>query len=341
MKNKQLVVAKNNDFIQAKYRANLDEMRIFHLALGVFDPEKPSTEFEFTVDNFIRQYPDVNPDNAYKQVQKAIKELGRRWVMTVDNDIQQTEVTLLTKRTYFKKEGRFVIEFHKDLLPYITDLKNSGGYTSYRLKNIAMFKSFHTIRLYELLAQYKKIGERYISIEDLKKCLQLEERYDRYNNLNQRVLKPSLAEINEKSDLYLEYEPIKRGRKIVGIEFSITYEKPVRERPPFPHKNKYGRYVKLDVYNPKMSSHEYGLWAKDCLKILEEHYTKIEEVTLEDLRNYWVFLAGNESNKSKLGTKSDFLTELKRRGYKLELCELVKIDPKQTDLVDVAGLEKA
>ncbi len=27
-----------------------------------------------------------------------------------------------------------------------------------------------------------------------------------------------------------------------------------------------------------MSNHEYGLWAKDCLKILEGFYQKIEDI---------------------------------------------------------------
>ena len=50
-----------------------------------------------------------------------------------------------------------------------------------------------------------------------------------------------------------------------------------------------------------MSSHEYALYAKDCLKILDDFYQKIEDVPPEDLR--WVFLAVNASHKSKLGTK--------------------------------------
>ena len=45
----------------------------------------------------------------------------------------------------------------------------------------------------------------------------------------------------------------------------------------------------------------------------------------EDLLFYWIFLAGNASNKSKLGSKENLLDELKKRGYKVVECELVKI----------------
>lgn len=97
------------------------------------------------------------------------------------------------------------------------------------------------------------------------------------------------------------------------------------KRPAFPHKNKYGKFVKLDTQNPKMSNAEYGNYARDCLKILEDFYSSLPDVTTEDLRHYWVFLTSNASFRSKLGKRSDFLNELQNRGYKIVNCELVKV----------------
>ncbi|MCO4339791.1 replication initiation protein, partial [Staphylococcus agnetis] len=68
-----------------------------------------------------------------------------------------------------------------------------------------------------------------------------------------------------------------------------------------------------------------GLYARDCLKILESFYQKIEDIPNEDLLFYWIFLAGNASNTSKFGSKKAFSDELKKRGYKIKDCELEKI----------------
>ncbi|MFC0309985.1 replication initiation protein, partial [Gallibacterium trehalosifermentans] len=177
--------------------------------------------------------------------------------------------------------------------------------------------------------------DREISLTDLKDWLQISNKYPRYNNLKQWVIDPSIDEINEKSDLKVIYEPIKRGRRIVALKFTIQTKKnsikTELNRPPFPHKNKYGKYVHLDKQNPRMSSSEYGNYAKDCLAILENFYSDLDTVTIEDLRNYWVFLETNASFRSKLGTKQDFLIELRKRGYKLVECELMQIDEKQID----------
>lgn len=317
-----LTVVKANSLIEASYRLTLDEMRLLALTIGTMNPKSEQQIFEFSVSEFVNQFPDVNADRAYTQIKSAIERISERWVKTEDEK-HVTKFRWVSSQTYFKKEGRFKIALTNEIMPYLTQLK--GQFTQYQLNHISGFSSVHSIRLYELFTQYKRLGERYISIEDLKKWLQLEDKYDRYNNLNQWVLLPALAEINEKSDLFVEYEPIKRGRKIVGIEFSITYEKPVKKRPAFPHKNKYGKFVTLNRQDPRMSNHEYGVWAKDCLKILEDFYKKLEDVPNEDLLFYWIFLAGNASNKSKLGSKKTFSDELKKRGYKIVNCELVNI----------------
>lgn len=317
-----LTVVKSNSLIEASYRLTLDEMRLLALTIGTMNPKSEQQIFEFSVSEFVNQFPDVNADRAYTQIKSAIERISERWVKTEDEK-HVTKFRWVSSQTYFKKEGRFKIALTNEIMPYLTQLK--GQFTQYQLNHISGFSSIHAIRLYELFTQYKRLGSRYISVEDLKKWLQLEDKYDRYNNLNQRVLTPALAEINEKSDLYVEYEPIKRGRKIVGVEFSITYKKPVKKRPAFPHKNKYGKFVTLNRQDPRMSNHEYGVWAKDCLKILEGFYQKIEDVSNEDLLFYWIFLSTNSSNKSKFGTKKNFADELKRRGYKIVNCALINV----------------
>ncbi|EMT2821381.1 TPA: replication initiation protein [Neisseria gonorrhoeae] len=324
-----LVVVKANSLIEANYRLSIDEIRILALTIGTMDSKSNQKIFDFTVADFVREFPEISQDNAYKQIQAAIKRIYDRSVKTEDKD-RVTEFRWVSSRTYFKKEGRFRIAMTDEVMLYLTQLK--GQFTQYQLKHIAYFNSVHSIRIYELITQYRSVGSREITVEKLKEWLQVENKYPRFNSLNQRVLEPAITEINEKSDLVVEVEQIKRGRTIHSLNFVIGSKKrtaqkieEVAKRPVFPHKNKYGKFVKLDKQNPKMSNHEYGLWARDCLKILEDHYTDITKVTNEDLRNYWVFLAGNDSNRSKLGSKSDFLNELKKRGYKLVDCELVKI----------------
>ena len=335
--NDELTVHKANNFVQASYSMTLDEMRILSLTLGVFNPKNPSKRgFDFTVAEFCKHFPEVNPDIAYTQVRNAVLKISKRWVTLVDNEHELTEVALIHKRSYFKKEGRFYIEFHDELIPYISELHDN--YTKYQLVNIGAFSSTHSIRLYELCSQYRDTGWRQTPLNDLKEWLQVSDKYERYNNFNQRVLTPAIDEINAKSDLLVSVEPIKRGRSIVSLKFTNKSKKSAvkieQKRPTFTHKNKYGSFVKFDAQNPKFSSHEYAIYAKDCLLKLDSFYEVIDDVPLDDLVHYAKFLAVNESHKSKFGKERDIWAELKKRGYKLSLYELVEIPKNQIDFVE-------
>lgn len=329
----ELTISKANSFVEASYQMTLDEMRVLSLTLGVFDPTNPKRGFDFTVAEFCQHFPDVNPDIAYTQVQKAILKIAKRDMVLRDDEKMFVAVPFVTKRVYFKQEGRFYIEFHEDLMPYIANLK--ARYTKYELVNIGAFTSTHTIRLYELCSQYKSVGVREIKLEDIKDWLQISNKYPLFKDLKKRVLSPAIDEINAKSDLTVLLEPVKRGRSIVALKFTIQTKKSAvkteLKRPKFPHKNKYGKFVKIDRQNPKMSSAEYGNYAKDCLKILEDFYQDIEDVPNEDLLFYWIFLSVNESHKSRFGRKQIFAEKLRERGYKIIDCELVEIDKKQID----------
>ena len=68
--------------------------------------------------------------------------------------------------------------------------------------------------------------------------------------------------------------------------------------------------------------------------MLDDFYSDLADVTLEDLVFYAKFLAVNQSHKSKFGKERDILTELKKRGYKLSQYELVEIPKNQIDFVE-------
>ena len=199
----------------------------------------------------VREFPEISMDNAYKQIQAAIKRIYERSVRTEDSN-RVTEFRWVSSRTYFKKEGRFRIAMTDEVMPYLTQLK--GQFTQYQLKNIAYFNSVHSIRIYELITQYRNVGSREITLENLKKWLQVEENYSRWNNFKARVLEPAITEINDKSDLFIDIEQIKRGRSVYALNFTIKSKinavKTELKRPIFPHKNKYGKFVSLNKDNP-------------------------------------------------------------------------------------------
>lgn len=110
-------------------------------------------------------------------------------------------------------------------MPYLTQLKNK--FTGISIKNVSSLKRTYSIRLYELLIQYKEIGYRTITIENFRIMLNIEDKYDLFKDLDKYVLKPAIKELNEKSNLTVQLKKIKNGRNISALSFSFKENKSI------------------------------------------------------------------------------------------------------------------
>lgn len=67
--------------------------------------------------------------------------------------------------------------------------------------------SSYAVRIYELLKQYQNIDKRVMSLEDLRDYLGINiEEYKRFTNFEIRILKVAKKEINESTDIIIDYE---------------------------------------------------------------------------------------------------------------------------------------
>lgn len=116
------------------------------------------------------------------------------------------------------------INAHDDALPLMFDFKKD--YFTYELWNALKLNSPNQIRMYELLKQYEKKGERTISLKELKHFLGIKEgQYQRFGDFKVRILKKAQEELKENTDIFFEYELIKKGVKVIAIKFLIFKNK--------------------------------------------------------------------------------------------------------------------
>lgn len=121
---------------------------------------------------------------------------------------------------YISNNGLLEVAFNKDLSPFLLNINQA--YTKFFLNNVRKMKSKYSVRIYELLKQYEKIGKRKIFLEDLRMYLGIEpDEYKQYNDFKRRVVLTSQKEIKKYSDIYFDFKEIKESRKIVAIEFII------------------------------------------------------------------------------------------------------------------------
>lgn len=105
---------------------------------------------------------------------------------------------------------------------YVFNIDNLG-YLRYRLKNVINLTSRYSyvLFLYLLDNRFRKTWS--IDLVDLKALLNCNaERYKQFKFFNAEILKKCHKELCDKTDISFDYKPIKRGRAVSAVEFSVT-----------------------------------------------------------------------------------------------------------------------
>lgn len=215
----KLTIYKDNKLIEATYKLTRMENRLMLYCIGKLNPTNPMKEQVIYIDDFLKQFPDIDKKNVYKQIKNAIDALAERWVI-VKNPKFLAKFRWVQAVKYYNDEGSAIIKFSDDIMPYLSQLEEQ--FTQYNLRNISSFKGIYSIRLYELITQYRNLKKREISISDLKQMLCIEDKYPEWKELRRNVILPAIKEINEKSDLIIDFEPIRVKKTYQSLIFSIA-----------------------------------------------------------------------------------------------------------------------
>lgn len=224
-----LIVYKSNYLIEASYKLSQIEQHIILYCISKINPLDKDTEEQkiqtIYADDFIKQYPNMAKNHVYKQLKDGINDLYNR-SLVVKKPERIEMFRWIQAKYYYDQDGKAIIKFSDDIMPYLTDFKEQ--FTKYKLRNISAFKRIYSIRLYEILTQYKALKSRILSVSDLRILLELYEKYFEFKELKRNVIDPSIEEINEKSDLLVDYKLIKKGRSIDSIEFIIKDKRKIK-----------------------------------------------------------------------------------------------------------------
>lgn len=226
-----MLVTKANTIVEASYRLTLQEQRLILFCVAQVDSRRPlDQQRTFVIEaGPFRETFGIAQEKVYEELKDAAKRLFERKVTITD--AQNGQVTLLrwvSLIRYENRKGRVVLNFAPEMLPFISDLKDR--FTSYPLEAVAKLSSTFALRLFELLAQYARVGRRQMSVEELRRCLDCVESYPRFSEFERWVISPSIAQLNERTDLRVQYEKVSSGRYVTHLEFTIA-RRPVLEPP--------------------------------------------------------------------------------------------------------------
>lgn len=117
----------------------------------------------------------------------------------------------------------------REAIPLFINL--SKGYSQFQLQMALKLTSEYAQGLYPWLSSFAHSGWWRISIEELRRHVNLEDsEYHLFADLRRRVIDMALTQINTHSDLDVTYKTLKQGKAVVGLEFAICRKQTLIDR---------------------------------------------------------------------------------------------------------------
>lgn len=213
-------VVMQNRITQAFREMSINEKRIIILASPLVRLSKATetTLIEVTALEF-SQLSNIDNHSAYKQMKAAGKKLMKRSFIYKDKDGIDTEVQWVIRAKY--ANGYVSMNFTEEVIQLLKVFDSLNPYTKYLKDDILSLKLTYSIDLYHLAKKHQGMGGFTMSLDDYRKELGTPKSYLRINNLKYNAVDAPIQEINEKTDIKITYENVKRGKEVIGFKFTV------------------------------------------------------------------------------------------------------------------------
>ncbi|MBK2043675.1 replication initiation protein [Allofrancisella guangzhouensis] len=211
--------------------------------------------YEISTDLF-KEITGVRSDNLAREIKKVSKGLLSKVIMTSHpleskNNKSFVGFTWFTKVEYSNNTGKILLKLNSDavdvLVAFVKYSKVSFEYIT-KLKNNYSIHTYLTLKILKDASYKEKVV---LDVEEYKEKLGIKHKYKNIFELKTRVLEVIKLEINEHTDIKIDYELIKEGRAFTKIKFTFDYKLECLEQ-----KNKPNR--KIQVVNSLMFNDEFA-----------------------------------------------------------------------------------
>lgn len=230
-KDKTNLVVKTNQLNTALQVLSKVEMRMIQLA--IVDARETNTGLDTNTPLRLdaMRYAEMfggTRQNAYDAMKRAEDTLFNRRFTYIDDDGKPVKSRWLQQVRYLDGEGVIELAFTMAVVNGISRINGlENFFTSYLLEQTTKLNSVYSVRLYELLVQWKAAKKTPIfELEKFRGQMGIGvNEYKAMSNFKIRVLDLAVEEINKLTDLKVSYSQIKKGRTITGFTFTV-HEKP-------------------------------------------------------------------------------------------------------------------
>lgn len=220
------ILNKNNLLIKANYNLSFVENR-FYLTI-LFNMQKTARGSYVGIipkEEFLRLSGKTS-NNTTTGITRILESLANKRVQIQEFKKQnkkpsEYDFPIITGHKFNPKDNTYTIELSTILYDLLLEYMEVG-YTPLNLNVLLGLNNFYAQRIYELLRLWSGNKENInYTVDYLRECFDLGDKYPRYNNFKDRVIEPALESLNSTEKFKITYEELKVGRRVDSITFLV------------------------------------------------------------------------------------------------------------------------
>ena len=222
-------VVEANAFIKACGTLSSNAQKLLYTTISMIAIEDDNFQtYTFEV-KALKEFFKIKRNDFHKECEKLADELMSKH-FTIKNEQDKWEKYHILNNIKYDK-GKLQLKLDDSLKPFLLNLKKE--FTSVPVQLLVLMRSYYSMRIYLYLRMYYNQHLYYkskeaevkivVPVSELENLFFTEKdtKYARFSNFNQRILKPSIEEINETMDFIVSVDYVKNGKVITEVEFTI------------------------------------------------------------------------------------------------------------------------
>ena len=233
MNKKSKILLCDNYIIDSHKKYNIYQLRFFYFILYKFREINyfKTKHLNDDIKNFIDLKLEIEIENdeiidffkkskiSILDIQDIIESIPDS-IVFIDKDGNTFKKYFIFSYIHYFEFDKLIIKFSEDCIQYVNNIYEN--FSNLDLNDLNILKSKYSQRMYELSCRYFNQKNYLMKIDVFKRYFNITNKIYSNAEINRRILKLSIQEINNKTKINIEYEILKKRKFISHIKFKFS-----------------------------------------------------------------------------------------------------------------------
>ena len=220
-------VVEHNSLITSIAKMDKTPLKMFELAVSCINTEEPpkdNTVYLSKRDLFA--FFKVSDNDKHRRFKEAVEKMQKQAFFQIKEEegkgFKFKSIVPIPYVEWTDYHDEVKIEFHREIMPYLINLKSKYSIILYRWLSMNYNQYEHySAKGGRRADQVESYRNPSISVKELRIMTDTVNEYQRFTNFTKKILDIPLKEINDNTTFKVSYEKVKKGRSIDSIVFHI------------------------------------------------------------------------------------------------------------------------